>query len=147
MILSALLILISVSLSSIESVSAQANTNNMTSEGSQNQTTEFADIITGPNQQVTNDTLPLGSSLGEEIRENVKITLANATMIAEEDVGPKSHTEEARIGVWNDGTMVYFVLVLDDKDHFHGVVVNAEKGTIIESDKITGANSLFLLLL
>ena len=38
---------------------------------------------------------------GEAIREDVTISLANASMIAERDVGPNSHTEEARIGVWN----------------------------------------------
>lgn len=119
----------------------------MTSGSTQNQTDEFEDLITGTDQPTTNDTLPLGSSVAEAIRKDVTISLANASMIAEREVGPNSHTEEARIGVWNDGTMVYFALVLDSNDHAHGVVVNAENGTVIESNRITGANSFFLLLL
>jgi hypothetical protein len=55
--------------------------------------------------------------VGEAIREDVTISLANTSMIAERDVGPNSHTEEARIRVWNDRTMVYFALVLDSNDH------------------------------
>lgn len=35
--------------------------------------------------------------MGEAIREDVTISLANASMIAERDVGPNSHTEEARM--------------------------------------------------
>ena len=85
--------------------------------------------------------------MGEAIREDVTISLAKASMIAEREVGPISHAEEARIGVWNDGTMVYFALVLDSNDHVHGVAVNAENGTVIESNRITGANSFFRLLL
>ena len=134
-------------MTNIETVVAQTNNGSMSSGSSQNQTDEFAELITGPNQQSTNDTLPLGTSLGDTIRETVTISLANASMIAEKEVGQDSHAEEARIGIWNDGTMVYFTLVLDSTDHLHGVVVNAENGSIIESNKITGANSFFLLLL
>jgi hypothetical protein len=39
--------------------------------------------------------------VGEAIREDVTISLANAIMIAEREVGPNSYTEEARMGVWN----------------------------------------------
>jgi hypothetical protein len=39
--------------------------------------------------------------VGEAIREDVTISLANAIVIAEREVGPNSHTEEARMGVWN----------------------------------------------
>ena len=119
----------------------------MTSGSTQNQTNGFEDLIIGTDQPTTNDTLPLGSSVAEAIRKDVTISLANASTIAEREVGPNSHTEEARIGVWNDGTMVYFALVLDSNDHVYGVVVNAENGTVIESNRVTGANSFFLLLL
>ena len=93
-----------------ETVTAQTN-NNMTSGSTQNQTDEFEVLITGSDQPTTNDTTPLGSSVGEAISEDVTISLANASMIAERDVGPNSLTKEARISVWNDGTMVYFALV------------------------------------
>lgn len=108
---------------------------------------EFESLITRPDQQNANDTRPLGYSVAQAIREDVTINLANASMIAEREVGPNSHAEEARIGIWNDGTMVYFTLVINSNDHFHGVVVNAEDGTVIESNRITGDNSFFLLLL
>jgi len=88
----------------------------MTSGSTQNQIDEFEVLITGSDQPTTNDTTPLGSSVGEAIREDVTISLANTSMIAERDVGPNSHTEEARISVWNDGTKVYFALVLDSND-------------------------------
>jgi uncharacterized membrane protein YkoI len=142
MIAVALLSTIGLNMTNMETVTAQTN-----NSSSQNQTDEFKDLITGPNQQTTNDTLPLGTSLGDTIREDVTISLANASMIAEREVGQNAHAEEARIGIWNDGTMVYFTLVLDSSDHLHGVVVNAENGTVIESNKITGANSFFMLLL
>jgi hypothetical protein len=142
MIAVALLLTIGLNMTNMETVTAQTN-----NSSSQNQTDEFKDLITGPNQQTTNDTLPLGTSLGDTIREDVTISLANASMIAEREVGQNAHAEEARIGIWNDGTMVYFTLVLDSSDHLHGVVVNAENGTVIESNKITGANSFFMLLL
>ncbi len=143
----ALLSTIIIGMTHIETVVAQTNNGSMSSESSQNQTDEFTELITGPNQQSTNNTLPLGTSSGDTIRETVTISLANASMIAEKEVSQDSHAEEARIGIWNDGTMVYFTLVLDSTDHLHGVVVNAENGSIIESNKITGANSFFLLLL
>ena len=142
MVAVALLSTIGLNMTNMETVTAQTN-----NSSSQNQTDEFKDLITGPNQQTTNDTLPLGTSLGDTIREDVTISLANASMIAEREVGQNAHAEEARIGIWNDGTMVYFTLVLDSSDHLHGVVVNAEDGTVIESNKITGANSFFMLLL
>jgi hypothetical protein len=81
----------------------------MTSGSTQNQIDEFEVLITGSDQPTTNVTTPLGSSVGEGIREDVTISLANASMIAERDVGPNSHTEDARTGVWNDGTMVYLL--------------------------------------
>jgi hypothetical protein len=138
---------LAIGMTNMESVMAQTNNSSASSGSPHNQTDEFKDLITGPNQQNANDTNPLGTSLGEAIREDVTISLANASMIAEREVGQNAHAEEARIGIWNDGTMVYFTLVLDSEDHLHGVVVNAENGSIIESNKITGANSFFLLLL
>jgi uncharacterized membrane protein YkoI len=142
-LIAALLITIGISLTPSESVMAQMNNSNNTGDSIQNQTSEFHDLMTGNYTPSRNDTVSLGNSLSQSIAENVKISLANASIIAEKEVGPNAHAEEVRIGVWNDGTMVYFVLVIDSNDHINGVVVNAENGKVIES----GKNSFFLLML
>jgi hypothetical protein len=45
---------------------------------------------------------------------------------------------------WNYGI---FALFLDINDHMHGVVVNGENGSVIESNRITGENRFFLFLM
>jgi uncharacterized membrane protein YkoI len=133
----------------IQSVSAQTNINSTTTRGgSQNQTGEFDKLITGPNQpSAANDTLPLGTSISQEEKKFDKISLIDAITLAQENVGPNSHAEKARLGIWNDGTMVYLVLVIDKNNNMHQVIVNAQNGTVMENNKINGANSFFMLLL
>lgn len=133
--------------SNFETALAQGSNNTMTGNSQNHTGDEFKSLIAGPDEPSNNATIPLGYSVAQAIREDVTISLANASMIAEKEIGPNSHTEEARIGIWNDGTMVYFTLVIDSNDHIHGVVVNAEDGTVIEKNRITGENSFFLLLL
>jgi hypothetical protein len=56
-----LLSTIGIAITYTETVTAQTNNNNMTIGGTQNQTEEFGDLITGPDQPTTNDTTPLDS--------------------------------------------------------------------------------------
>jgi hypothetical protein len=57
-----LLSTIGIAITYTETVTAQTNNNNnMTIGGTQTQTEEFGDLITGPDQPTTNDTTPLGS--------------------------------------------------------------------------------------
>lgn len=53
-----------------------------------------------------------------------------------------AHTVKARIGVWTNGAIVYLALVVDSKDNFHGVVVDAKSGKVIQSS----TDSFFILL-
>ena len=56
-----LLSTIGIGITYTETVTAQTNNNNMTIGSTQNQTDEFGDLITGPDQPSTDDTTPLGS--------------------------------------------------------------------------------------
>ena len=84
---------------------------NLTKGGAQNQTDTFEDLMTGNYQPHTNVITKLNPSLSEAIAEHVKISLADASIIAEKTVGANAHAEKVRLGVWSNGELVYFALV------------------------------------
>ena len=113
---------------------------NMTANSSQNQT--FIKEMMGSYKPSTNGSLSLGPTMSKAIRTQAHISLVNASIIAEKAVGANAHTVKARIGVWTNGAIVYLALVVDSKDNFHGVVVDAKNGKVIQSS----TDSFFLLL-
>lgn len=142
-LITAVLLVVGIGATLSENTKAQMSNSNLTNGGAQTQTDTFEDLMTGNYQPHTNATTKLNPSLSEAIAEHDKISLVDASIIAEKTVGANAHAEKVRLGVWSNGELVYFALVIDNNNHFHGVVVDARDGKVIES----GKNSWFILML
>jgi hypothetical protein len=74
----------------------------------------------------------LEPTIAKAISSQVHVSLANASTTAEKAVGANAHAAAVRIGVVH-GFLVYMALVLDSKNNFHGVLVDAGNGKVLAS--------------
>jgi hypothetical protein len=69
----------------------------------------------------------VGPAIAKSIESLVRISLANASTIAEKAVGTNAHAAAVRIGVVY-GFLVYKALIVDSNYGFHWILVDAGNG-------------------
>jgi uncharacterized membrane protein YkoI len=79
------------------------------------------------------------NALGSQI----KVSLSNATTIAENSVGNNSHAVAAHIGDKN-GYLVYTIFVLDPNMNFNTVIVDPGNGQVLSSKQISMEEHLMM---
>ena len=79
------------------------------------------------------------NALGSQI----KVSLSNATTIAENSVGNNSHAVAAHLGDEN-GYLVYTIFVLDPSMNFNTVIVDPGNGQVLSSKQISMEEHLMM---
>jgi hypothetical protein len=74
----------------------------------------------------------VGPAIAKSIESLVRISLANASTIAEKAVGTNAHAAAVRIGVVY-GFLVYKALIVDSNYGFHWILVDAGNGKVLAS--------------
>jgi hypothetical protein len=104
--------------------------NNITNLASENRTHVNSKIIL----ENFTGSIPILPTLRKALRQEMQVSLSNASTIAENSVGENSTASVAMINA-ETGFLVYVVFVTDEENVAHRVTVDAGNGTVLSSEK------------
>jgi hypothetical protein len=105
-----------------------------------NSTQGIANTTIGTGSNITGS-LSLQNMLAKKPGSEVHLSLATASTIAEQTVGPNSHAVSVRIGVVR-GFVVYVALVSDINHGIHTLLVDAGNGKVLSSTELSIATMM-----
>jgi uncharacterized membrane protein YkoI len=119
---------------------ADASTTNMTMMS--DTTMEPRDMMMMRGENVTSS-INLMNIITNALGSQIKVSLSNATTIAENSVGNNSHAVAAHLGDEN-GYLVYTIFVLDPNMNFNTVIVDPGNGQVLSSKQISKEEHLMM---
>ena len=118
---------------------ADASATNMTMSDTM---MEPRDMMMMRGENVTSS-INLMNIITNALGSQIKVSLSNATTIAENSVGNNSHAVAAHIGDVN-GYLVYTIFVLDPNMNFNTVIVDPGNGQVLSSKQISMEEHLMM---
>ena len=119
---------------------ADASTTNMTMMS--DTMMEPRDMMMMRGENVTSS-INLMNIITNALGSQIKVSLSNATTIAENSVGNNSHAVAAHLGDEN-GYLVYTIFVLDPSMNFNTVIVDPGNGQVLLSKQISMEEHLMM---
>ena len=128
--------------------STQQNASAQTTNASDTNMTMMSDTMMKPRgmmmrgENVTSS-INLRNIISNALGSQIKVSLSNATTIAENSIGNNSHAVAAHIGDEN-GYLVYTIFVLDPNMNFNTVIVDPGNGQVLSSKQISKEEHLMM---
>jgi uncharacterized membrane protein YkoI len=129
--------------------STQQNASAQTTNASDTNMTMMSDTMMEPRgmmmmrgENITSS-INLMNIISNALGSQIKVSLSNATLIAENSIGNNSHAVAAHIGDEN-GYLVYTIFVLDPNMNFNTVIVDPGNGQVLSSKQISKEEHLMM---
>jgi uncharacterized membrane protein YkoI len=118
----------------IRNANAQSRVNMGTTDGQtmsnlNNIITTLSNYSSSSSHNITSS-INLKSLIGQTIASQVKVSLANASSIAKQSVGPNSHTIKAELDMKKE-YLTYIIVVVDNNFKMHKVIVDPGNGKVL----------------
>ena len=129
--------------------STQQNASAQTTNASDTNMTMMSDTMMEPRgmmmmrgENITSS-INLMNIISNALGSQIKVSLSNATTIAENSIGNNSHAVAAHIGDEN-GYLIYTIFVLDPNMNFNTVIVDPGNGQVLSSKQISKEEHLMM---
>ena len=85
------------------------------------------------------------SSIGQAIASEVKVSLTNASSIAEQSVGPNSHAIKAELDMKKE-YLTYRIVVVDNNFEMHKVIVDPGNGKVLFTGPVSKWDKMSMMM-